>query len=223
MEDSKNTGQDSVTSHFASPVTDPTLNVLSLVEAANRRQDDLREAERRYNDLRDTNSKEIAQLREAHQKDIADLREKHQLQMATKEEGRLDSIRQVDREDGNKRVADAQMAITTLANTTSTVKDNLQTQVQNTALTLETKQSGTQKDVNDRLAKLEQQQSEGKGKSGVRDPAIDDLIKAVGQLALKQDFGTGKSMGMRDMGGWIVAGILAVATIVGLGISIAVR
>jgi hypothetical protein len=124
---------------------------------------------------------------------------------------RLDSIRQVDREEVNKTAVAAQTAITTLANSTIVLKDTLQAQVAATAQAVETKQMAFQSETSKRLSNLELTYSEGKGKADVRDPAIDDLIKAVGQLAAQKQQGTG----MEKLGGWIVAGLLAVVAVAG--------
>lgn len=202
---------------------DPTGNVLQLVEAAvtrlndlatagDTRNNDLRAAESRYNDLRD-----------AHQREIANLRDTHARAMNDKESSRLDSIRQIDREEGNQKAIAAQQAITTLANSTIALKDTLQLQVQNTAVVVENKQAAFQKDVNDRISKLELTGSEGKGKSGVRDPVLDDLLRVVNQLSSQQTSVEGKSTGMRDMGGWIVAGIVVVVTIAGVVVAVISR
>jgi hypothetical protein len=174
---------------------DPTGNVLQLVDAANKRQDDLREAERRYNDLRDR-----------HNQNIAELRASHQWEMDAKEAARLDAIRQVDREDGNRRASDALTAIKTLADQTIALKDTLQTQVQSTALALENKNSLFQGEVNKRLSSLELAYSEGRGKSGVRDPVQDEFVKVVTQLVASKNEGSGQ----KNLVGWIVAGIFLI-------------
>ena len=206
---------------------DPTANVFDLVTAASLRQDDLRDAERRYNDLRDTHSKETAYLRESYQSQAAQREREYQEKLAIKESSRLDSIRQIDREDGNQKAIAAQTAITTLANSTIALKDTLQLQVQNTAVAVENKQAAFQKDVNDRISHLELQYSEGKGKADVREPANEELIKLVRELASQKSQDTGQSVGMKNMGAWIVAGILGVfvvlggiATIIGVGVAL---
>lgn len=188
---------------------DPTSNVLLLVEAAALRQDDLREAEVRYNDLRDS-----------HKQAIANLRELYQEKLAEKESSRLDSIRQVDREDVNKTALAAQQAIKTLADQTTALKDTLQLQVANAATMVENRQQAFATEVNKRLSNLELQYSEGKGKSDVRDPAMDELIKAVGMLASQKNQDTGRGDGMSSMAGWVLSGILALVAIIGVAVAI---
>jgi vacuolar-type H+-ATPase subunit I/STV1 len=208
----KDRGQNSASISTGPPI-DPTKNVLDLAEASDRRQDDLRDAERRYNDLRSTHADQIANLRERHQRALDE-----------KESSRLDSIRQVDREEVNKTAVAAQQAIKTLADSTVALKDTLQIQVANTATIVENRQVAFATEVNKRLSNLELTSSEGKGKSGVRDPAIDDLVKVVGQLAAQKNQDTGKSAGINAS--WLI--LLGVMTLIsgliviaGAGIAIA--
>ncbi|HEY9413122.1 MAG TPA: hypothetical protein VIQ30_00050, partial [Pseudonocardia sp.] len=60
------------------PVLDPTKNVLDLVEAAIKRQDDLREMESQ------------------HQREIGDLRHQYEKELRKAETARIDAIRAVD-------------------------------------------------------------------------------------------------------------------------------
>lgn len=178
--------------------TDPTSNVRELVDAANLRQDDLREAEVRYNDLRAEHSKEIA-----------DLRERHQRELDEKESSRLDSIRQVDREEVNKSAITAQTAITTLANQTIALKDTLQMNVTNTAATLENRQAESFREVNKRVSDLENKYSEGKGKSEVIDPQMTALLSEMRLVRESLSEKHGSGAGMERLAGWLVAGIVA--------------
>lgn len=71
------------------PVVDPTANVRELVEAAIKRQDDLRDAAlRREDDLRDQESR--------HVREITELRADYQRQLRQAETERIDAIRAVD-------------------------------------------------------------------------------------------------------------------------------
>jgi hypothetical protein len=71
------------------PVFDPSKNVLDLVEAANRRQDDLREKESEYN-------KELRQMEAAHSREVGDLRHEYEAELRKAETARIDAIRAVD-------------------------------------------------------------------------------------------------------------------------------
>lgn len=208
---------------------DPTPNVLALVEAANRRQDDLRNLTKELYDsknacqkeigaLREKNQEKIALLREQFQEKIASLREKHQEQLAQQREthqekmmgaeaGRLDSIRQVDREEVAKTAITANTAITTLAKQTTDLQQTLAKQVTDTAAAQESRNSAQYSDTNKRLSALENASSEGKGKQGVADPQLDKLVMVVENLVRAQATGTGKSAGSTAMWGYVVGGI----------------
>ena len=71
------------------PVVDPTQNVLDLVAAAIKRQDDLREAESRH-------VREMAEQRDKFQRDISDLRANFAATLARAETERINAIRAVD-------------------------------------------------------------------------------------------------------------------------------
>lgn len=79
------------------PVVDPTKNVLDLVEAANRRQDDLRRAE-------------AGHLRELMQRD-----REHEAELRRAEKDRLDAIRAVDVNAVQRAAEVANQQATTLA------------------------------------------------------------------------------------------------------------
>lgn len=87
------------------PVIDPTQNVLQLVEAAIKRQDDLRDAEAR------------------HVREIADLRELHAERMRIAEADRINAIRQVDVNAVQRAAEVADNRATTLAGQVSTAAE----------------------------------------------------------------------------------------------------
>lgn len=131
MSDGKTTGL-GVDAH-GGPVIDPTENVIALTKAEAKRQDDLRVAERELTDAKLAHVKEIGKLRAAHQ---------HQLDEA--ESKRLDSIRQVDREEVIKTAA----AVVATAET-------LRAQVQSAALAQATQFGAFQGEVLKRLSNVE--------------------------------------------------------------------
>lgn len=93
------------------PVLDPTANVLQLVDAAIKRQDDLREAESR------------------HVREIAALRAEYAMELREGETARINAIRQVDVE-AVQRAAEVQATQqTTLANTVATAAEAMRAQV----------------------------------------------------------------------------------------------
>jgi hypothetical protein len=173
---------------------DPTPNVLDLVAAANGRQDDLREAERRYNDLR-----------AEHQTQIADLRAAHQA-----------AIRQVDREDLAKTAAQSNLTVATLAKQTTDLATTLQATVTQTASAAEARRSADNAELSKRVSALELSSSASAGKQTVADPALVALAAQVERLANAQSAGAGKSAGVSALWGWIVAAIAATVGILSL-------
>jgi hypothetical protein len=83
---------------FGGPVTDPTPNVLDLVRAETKRQDDLRDADRRLMDERYAHVNEMALLRAAASRDSRE-----------QEAARIDAIRAVD-VGAVQRAAEVQLA-----------------------------------------------------------------------------------------------------------------
>jgi hypothetical protein len=190
-------------------LVDPSENVKSLSEASNVRQDDLREAERRYNDLR-----------AEHQKEIASLRAQHQEALDKKESARLDSIRQVDREDVAKTAAQANLAIATLAKQTTDLATTLQAQVGSTAAAAETRRSADMSEVNKRVSALELASSATAGKQTVVDPQMAELTKQVAALAALQAAGAGQQSGGKQAWGYVFAVIGALIGITGLAFAV---
>jgi hypothetical protein len=94
------------------PATDPTVNVIALVEAGLKRQDDLRELEA-------THIREISALRDAH---VAELR--------AAESARIDAIRAVDQANVTRAAEVASIQATTLAAQVSNSAETLRGQVE---------------------------------------------------------------------------------------------
>jgi hypothetical protein len=93
------------------PVIDPTQNVLDLVNAAIKRQDDLREAESR------------------HMREITQLRAEYTAQLRAAETARIDAIRAVDVGAVNRAAEVSAQQATTLAAQVATSAETLRTQV----------------------------------------------------------------------------------------------
>jgi hypothetical protein len=96
-------------------VVDPTQNVLDLVEAAIKRQDDLREAEAH------------------HVREVGKLREKYAAQLRAAETARIDAIRAVDVGAVNRAAEVAATQAQTLATQVAVSAETLRTQVAATA------------------------------------------------------------------------------------------
>lgn len=200
-------------------VADPSFNVGALVEAEAKRQDDLREAEgRRQDDLR-LAAKELATVNDLHAKEIASLRDVHSTNMAAKESGRVDSLRQGDREENTRATTAAQANIASLALTTTQLADTLRNQVASTATAAENRQNAYSGDVGKRLTAVELSQSEGKGKQQVADPAMERLATVVERLARSQQTGEGVKQGTSDGVKLVIALLTLLSLYLGLSFS----
>ncbi len=139
------------------PIIDPTENVKALSEAANKRQDDLRDASERFM---------VAGL--SHVKELSELRAYHQREMDIKEAGRLDAIRQID-----------QAAIRELAVATTTIAEKMRNDLALTAAALAKSNADATLLISDRLSSLEKAQNQGSGKSLVLDKGWAYLVAAI--------------------------------------------
>lgn len=183
--------------------TDPSLNVLALVDAANRRQDDLRAA-----------AKELSDAEHRHSKEICDLMAKHQASLDQKESERLDSIRRVDREDVNKTASAALDAIRTLATTTATTAETLRSQVATVAEAATNQRAIDTAETNKRVSALELALSEGKGKQAFSDPMMEKLVSRMDTLLQQNSTSAGKTSGSSAMWAYVVG---AIGALIGFG------
>lgn len=191
------------------PVVDPTANVLSLVEAAVRRTDDLA-------DLRHDFIKEKVSDLGSYFKEVNTLRSEHNKELRQAESSRLDSIRQVDREEVAKATTAAQNAIQALATTTSTLAETLRGQVATTAAAAAEQLAGMTNTIGTRLSALERAQAEGTGKQAIADPQLASLIVEMRALTGVQKVGEGKGLGV----GMIIAVIVGLVATFGTIINI---
>jgi len=195
---------------YGGAVIDPTENVKALAESNAVHQDKIREITQQLNESKI-----------AHQKELGEQREHFHDKLSQKESARLDSIRQVDREDVNKMSA-----------TASTTAEALRAQVATTAQTLAASLSNAMGEVNKRLSAVELAQSEGKGKQQVVDPALTEAFREVRALAIRSNTAQGSGEGATKMWGYVVAAIgmilmigMAMVTLGGVvvGIAYAIR
>lgn len=173
------------------PVIDPTANVISLTEAANKRQDDLRQAHQHYVESQIAHVKELGELRAAHAVEIRHL-----------ETARLDSIRSVDVAGGEREAKRALDAVQALAAISATNTETLRNAVTSSATAIAKQTAETFAEVSARLAALERSSYEGKGKEAVTDPALAQLVVEVKALAQASSSGSGKSAGINAV--WII-------------------
>lgn len=167
------------------PIIDPTANVIALVEAQANAAEQLRIADTKYNDTVAKHINEMAKLRAGHSETlrISDL-------------DRLDKTRQVDVLASSSTATGLAVTVQTLAKQTTELASTLATQTDNLV-----------KDINSRIAELQKSSYQGAGKSSVADPVIENLVIEVRNLIKAQASGSGKTVGMEKMWGWIVAGI----------------
>jgi hypothetical protein len=140
---------------FGTPVVDPTQNVLDLVEAAIKRQDDLREMQARY-------VSQIGQMREDRATYVAELRADYETKLREAESARIDAIRAVDVGAVNRAAEVSATQASTLATQVATSAEALRGQVeaarQQTATALAAALEPIQKDIQDlRRAQYEAQ------------------------------------------------------------------
>jgi hypothetical protein len=147
------------------PSYDPTANVVALVEAAMKRQDDLRFAESRRVD-------EQLKLRTDHASELAEIRATSGRELRLAESSRIDANRATDLLNvsiANDK-AGAQAAV-------------LASQVVQTADTLRALVATNNQATEQRLITLERASIEGKAKGEIIDPQIAVLIKKVDAIA----------------------------------------
>jgi hypothetical protein len=207
------------------PVVDPTQNVMDLSEASNKRQDDLRiytdlitqEKFRRIDDLRVAESRRLDDLRLAESKRIDGeliLRAFYEDKLNAAEASRINAIRAVDV--GAVAVASerATQQAAVLANQVIASADALRSQLAATAATMATQLQGQTTQITDRLALVEKAQYENKGRQGLADPQMENLIIEMRKLTDANASGMGKSAGLNQawailIGAAIIAGTIA--------------
>jgi len=166
---------------YGGPLIDPTQNVKDLTEAANLRQDDLRQLNNRYLKALIQTVEQTAKLKAKHVKNIADLHQIHDYAIHKAEAGRLDALRQNDRED-----------VKALAAATTAKAEALQAQVSITAKTLADSFASAMAEQNKRLSAIELSQSEGRGKATVESPMMAEFIAKVDRLMAENAMGAGR-------------------------------
>jgi hypothetical protein len=187
------------------PAVDPTENVKALNEAGSRRQDDLREAERR-----------LVAAEIAHVKEIVTLHAAHQRVLAAAESARVNSIRQVDVLATAADRAQALTAIQTLAASQAASAETLRAAVSTTASTIASQLTTTVSEINKRISALEAAGYEGVGKQKVVDPQLTEALAEVRALRLTASSTIAKSEGVSWTVALIVAAVGLVATLLGI-------
>ena len=160
------------------PVIDPTANVIALNEAANRRQDDLRQLN---NQRIDAEIRTLAVQVEGLEKRMI-LRAEHAKEIRQLETERVNAIRQVDVLAGNTAAERALVAIQTLAQQTTAERETLRSLVTTTAATIATQTAQDFARINEAISALQKSSYEGAGKGAGAKNTVTYAIIAVGLL-----------------------------------------
>lgn len=185
------------------PVIDPTENVIALTEAANKRQDDLRQLN---NERIDARIETLAEKVEGLEKRLI-LRAEHQKEIRQLETERVNAIRQVDVLAGNTAAERALVAIQTLASQTTAERETLRNLVTTSATTLAAQNAQDLARINEAISALQKSSYEGAGKQAVADPMIANMMleqKRTNEILAEK---LGGSKGMDKMWGYAVAAI----------------
>lgn len=203
---------------FGGATVDPTANVLQLVDAAVRRQDDLRIAEgRRMDDLRHAEARRMDDLRIAEAKRMDEqlsMRDK----LAEAESKRIDAIRAVDVNAVAVASERAAAQASVLANQVAASAETQRALVAQTASTIAQQFAQTTSQLTERLASLEKAQYENQGRGLVANPAIDArfdsisrsfevISKEVASLRETRSGIEGRGAGIGQIVAWIIAAI----------------
>ena len=116
------------TDRFNNPVIDPTANVIALVEAGLKRQDDLRVMETGH-------VKELVLTEASHLKEIVGLRAEYDAELRKAESGRIDAIRAVDQANVARAQEVSAQQATALATAVAQSAEALRVQVEATRIT----------------------------------------------------------------------------------------
>lgn len=198
--------EESINSKESSKWTDPTENVIQLVNAAVKRLDDLSEV--RYEGIKNEVklNKEILDLHVSYGEKLRSADEK----LSSAESKRIDAIRAVDV--GAVAIASekqtAQAAV--LANQLTASADTLRNLVATTATTVNEQFKSVTNQLNDKIALLEKSQYVGMGKERVTDPMMDKLFLKLESLGESR----ASSKGTGDLVSKIIPWLIAAAGLV---------
>lgn len=229
-----------------SGVGDPTANVKALSEAANKRQDDLREASERFISAKIEASAEIDAIRASHAKymaaaesrrvdEQAALRADFANQLSHAESDRINAIRVVDVNAvsvASQRAADQ---ASVLATQVSQSAEALRTQVAQSAETLRSLVASTASTaattlqqlvsgLSTRITTLEQAGYTREGKASYTDPALTELLREMKSGREESRQAVGKTEGISASVGMMISVGGVIAVLIGaLGYTISTR
>ena len=162
---------------------DPTKNVLDLVAAESRRQDDLRHAQDILVKERHEAFRRELDIRTGQRREIADLHSAHAAENLRSEARRLDALRELDRVEARTANERHQAAVDTLAKATAAMADTLRASNESTARSLAAAAEASKKEHDARISALERSQAAGSGKGAGLQAFWGYLLGAAGFLA----------------------------------------
>jgi hypothetical protein len=202
----------------AREVFDPTYNVMKLVEAEAKRQDNLREAEaRRLDELSKAEVRRLDELSKAEARRIDEqvvLRAGFDAKLAAAESKRIDDIRAVDVAAVAVATAQANERATVLASQVAASAETLRALVDSRATVADERYTQLSSVLSARISLIEKQMYEGQGKQTVTDPIMADLIGEIKALreAGSETAGSGKKVqetANRNM--WLIGLVIIIA------------
>jgi cell division septum initiation protein DivIVA len=207
------------------PAVDPTKNVLDLVEAAIRRQDDLRAAAAKLFQAKLEAAEKLDQIRYERAQDAAraladkleseaKLRSDYDQKLREAESKRIDAIRLVDVNavsEDRRRTGEQAVA---LATQVSQSADTVRALVASTKTSTDLSVSQVTQALSQRITTLEQAGYQQAGKQTISDPALVALNAKVDALVNSRTDLAGRDTGRSDVIGWIVGGL---GLLIGLG------
>ncbi len=158
---------------YGGPVIDPTRNVLSLVDAAVRRQDDLADAERRrVNDVAVATDR-LVEVRLDYERQLGAAESKRVDALALAESRRIDALRAIDAGSIQLAAAEARNVADVLRGLVSSAAAGANTQREQDLLR-----------VNERFARLEQIQYEQRGQTTEKQESKQTTLATASIIAI---------------------------------------
>lgn len=198
------------------PTVDPTENVKDLSEAANKRQDDLRNGLENLVKLQVAHIRDMLNLQIANAKELAILRAEHAKEISDKESDRINAIRAVDVAAVSTAAQKAADQATVLANQLVTTAETLRSLVATTAAQQAETLQQTVSGLSSRLASLEQLGAQSRGEKSLSDPALVQLLAKVDSLGATRSEKTGATDNTKTI--WSIG----IAVVGAVGVLIAV-
>jgi len=171
------------------PVIDPTKNVLDLVDAANRRQDDLREMHNRFLEaefrrLEETvrRVEQLSELRAEFAREVSLIHQSHDREIHKMEQDKLAAFRQSDEAARLTEAARTQAAVDLVARSAETAASAIRADLSTTATALANSVAARDVELNNRVSALEKSSYEVAGKGAGTKNTVTYAIIAVGLL-----------------------------------------